>query len=688
MSLYNRYVLGDTAAVYVCTETYGTSLLLLPSCVEVKDWDALCADSMIQVSLRGDDSLFDYSRGVSMRNSSTSLLHITEQQETNGIITTLLSDGRGNDFEHTLVHNLETNVITICVKYTNHTGKEQTLESLQSFSIGGIYNYSSGKVTTRGLNLVRMNSAWSRECRIRRDSFEHLGLEESWANYGLKCERFSQVGSMPNRGFFPFAAIEGGGFVTAAMIEAPFSWQMEVSQEKQTCSLSGGLADFETGHWRKRVDDAFSFRTHRAMVRVKKGTVDDACADLVRYQDNAHLAHLSESEKDLPVMFNEWCTSWGQPSEANISALLASIKKEGLPFKYFVIDAGWYKPDGRPWNNAGGDWVESTALFPHGIKAVAQKIRDAGMIPGIWFEFETAGRDSKFFSFDCFLLKKDGVVITSKNRRFLDLRNNDVRAYIDRQMCVFLRDNGFGYLKIDYNDTFGMGCDGSDSLGEGGRLIAQESVNWIGRVKSAVPGIVVENCASGGSRIEPYRMSVADMCSFSDAHECKEIPLVAANISRVIPARQNQIWATLRKEDTRERIVWSVSAAMFGRVCISGDVHLLNGEQIAALKEGIAFYEQIKDIVARGKPLLCDCDIESYREPVGRQVYVKESEDGNKRLVLAHFFADASDVTVDVAGFRLASSYTTLIHTVADGVLKISANEDNAGAFLLEREGV
>ena len=687
MSLYNRYILGDTAAVYVCTQEFGASLLLLPACVEVADWDALCADSMVQVSLRGDESLCDYSRGITMRNSRSSLVRITDQYASASGITTLLTDGRGNDFEHTLTHDSETNVITICVKYTNHTGKEQVLNSLQSFSIGGIYNYSAGTVTTRGLNLVRMNSAWSRECRIRRDSFLHLGLEESWARYGLKCEKFFQVGSMPNRGFYPFAAIEGGGFVTAAMLEEPFSWQMEVSQERQTGTLSGGLVDFDTGHWRKRIDSALGFKTHRALLRVRKGTVDEACADLVRWQDNAHLAHLVESEKDLPVMFNEYCTTWGKPSEQNISSILESITKAHLPFKYFVIDAGWYKPDDKPWNNAGGDWVESKSLFPHGIKAVAQKIRDAGMIPGIWFEFETAGRDSTFFTFDSYLLKRGGVIITAKNRRFLDLRNDDVKIHIEHQMCDFLRDNGFGYLKIDYNDTFGAGCDGADSLGEGGRLVTQESVNWINRVKSAVPGIVVENCSSGGSRIEPYRMSVADMCSFSDAHECKEIPLVAANVSRVIPARQSQIWATLRKDDTRERIVWSVSAAMFGRICVSGDIHLLTGEQMAALKEGIAFYEQVKDIVARGRPLLCDCDVESYREPCGRQVYVKESEDGNRRLVLAHFYEGAKDVAVDAGGFRLLSSYTTLTHCVADGVLKIEARADNGGAFLLVREG-
>lgn len=85
------------------------------------------------------------------------------------------------------------------------------------------------------------------------------------------------------------------------------------------------------------------------------------------------------SEESMPVLFNEYCTTWGCPSAENINAILKAI--EPFPIDTFVIDCGWYKPDDKGWCNAIGDWRESRALFPEGISAVSDAIRAAGKHP-------------------------------------------------------------------------------------------------------------------------------------------------------------------------------------------------------------------------------------------------------------------------------------------------------------------
>ncbi len=682
--LYRKYIFGDTAAYYVQTQGFGTGLCLLPVSVSA-DPDELSCDSMVQVSLRGAYNLVDYTQGVTMRNMSSVLLTIAEQRREGDTVVTRLADGQGNEYIHTLAYDAATGVFCIFVEYQNHTGKEQVLESLQSFSVSGIFAPSAGRITDEGLKLVRMTSAWSRECRLKEDEFCNLGLDMSWGRYGIKAERFGQVGSMPNRGWYPFAALrdEGSGFILAATIEAPYSWQMEVYKEKETCALSGGLADREFGHWYKRIGAGESFCTHRAFVRVRFGSLEDACNDLLRYQD-ARL-RLPASEENMPVLFNEYCTTWGVPSEENIASILRAV--EGIPFDYFVIDCGWYKPDDCGWCNATGDWEQNKELFPRGIGAVAQMIRSRGMLPGLWFEFEVAGRDSKAFHKEDMLLTRDGVTLTSKNRRFFDLRKPAVQAYIEEKMCDFLRENGFGYIKIDYNDNYGMGCDGAESLGEAGRQVAEESLSWLDRLEAAVPGIVIENCSSGGSRIEPLRMSKVSMCSFSDAHECNEIPLVAANVSRVVPARQSQIWAVIREGDSIDRIVWSMTAAMFGRICVSGDVHKIGAAQKAKIREGIEFYNAVKEVVRTGSIAEIYCDVKYYRDPHGCQLYKKVSADGRRMLLLAHFFRRPyARAEADVSGWRLAGAYTTLDFSLQGGALRFSPkSEYTAGAFLFEK---
>lgn len=42
----------------------------------------------------------------------------------------------------------------------------------------------------------------------------------------------------------------------------------------------------------------------------------------------------------MPVIFNEFCTTWGNPTEENICRTANALKGRGVD--YFVIDAGWY----------------------------------------------------------------------------------------------------------------------------------------------------------------------------------------------------------------------------------------------------------------------------------------------------------------------------------------------------------
>ena len=68
--------------------------------------------------------------------------------------------------------------------------------------------------------------------------------------------------------------------------------------------------------------------------------------------------------------------------------------------------------------------------------------------------------------------------------------------------------------------------------------------------------------------------------SFSDAHEEREIPVIAADLQNLILAQKSQIWAVLRKDDEPKRIAYSVCAGMYGVLCISGDVEGLSKDLV------------------------------------------------------------------------------------------------------------
>ncbi len=682
---FKKYIFGRAAVYYVEAPVEGhdnktvIGLAVYPNSAKVEP-QKLCPDSLVQVAFAGDEALIDYTLGVTMRNRSSTLLRLVGQKRKGNTVTTELTDGQGNFYTHVLDFAPETGVFTTHVRYTNRSDAVRTLEMLSSFSLSGITSLAGGGRNTMGLSLTRMTSAWSRECRLKTETFSALGFDMSWARYGVKCERFGQIGSMPNRGYYPFAAVGDKKYCLGVQIEAPYSWQIELYEEKESCALSGGLGDYEFAHWRKEILPGESFESGKAFFTVQKN-LNAVCNALVHEQDRT--LRVPASEETMPVMYNEYCATWGNPTEDLMLRMMDALK----PFpeiKYFVIDSGWYKPEDRGWCNAIGDWDINRTIFPD-LTVIAENAKSMGMKAGIWYEFEVAGRDSATFYKEDMLLHRDGALLTSKNRRFLDLRTDEAETFLQKKLLKQLRDSGFEYIKIDYNDNIGMGCDSEDgaALGEGGRQVTEESLAWLTKLKEGIPELVIENCSSGGSRIEPRRMQMVSMCSFSDAHECPEIPLVAANVSRVIPARQSQIWAVLRKGEADSRTIYSLCAAMMGRICLSGDILKLTKDKTELIQNGLAFYEKIKPIVRFGDILTVDSTVEYYRDPKGRQVYIKAH--GDEKLVIVHFLDDESEVKLNIKGEALLACFTDLQFEAGEKLV-IHGEKFHAGAWLLKRE--
>ena len=199
------------------------------------------------------------------------------------------------------------------------------------------------------------------------------------------------------------------------------------------------------------------------------------------------------------------------------------------------------------------------------------------------------------------------------------------------------------------NDTIGIGCDGCESLGEGLRRNMEASVAFVKKVKENVPGIILENCASGGHKLEPLMMSLCSMASFSDAHETEEIPIVAANLHRAILPRQSQIWAVIREKDSLKRIGYSIANTFLGRMCLSGDVNNLTKEQWDVIERGIAFYKEVSMIIRDGKSYHRCPKIRSDRHPEGYQAIVQKKEDGEALVTIHCFHGDLPEsIQVDV----------------------------------------
>ncbi len=681
----SEYLFSDMRIRYLANEEGNIGLEILPACL--KDKVAISKkyniDPLVQVFIRGDDFSGGFANGHTMRNGQQTFLlqyesQIVEKIENTQVITTILKSQQGYVARHVLTYHNGLNAFEVKTVLANKSDKAICLEMISSFSVGGLTPFIEGEAP-ESMNIHRIRSCWSNEGRLITEAVEDLQLEPSWSGHGVRTEKFGQTGSMPVRKFFPFVAVEDTvtGAVWAAQLACASSWQMELYRRDDALCISGGLADYDFGYWMKVLEPGTEFETPSAFITVGIGNVDEVSQRLLtihKYNFNK----ISKFDR-LPVLFNEFCTTWGNPSHDNIKKIVDIIKEKGID--YFVIDAGWFADKENGWDGAHGDWIVSPEVFPHGLQETVSIIREAGMIPGIWFEFESCGFLSKAFKDDKHLLTRNGNIITSGLRRFWDMTDPWVIDYLSEKVISMLKQYGFKYLKVDYNETIGIGCDGYESLGEGLRQRILASQEFFRRIREEIPDIIIENCSSGGHRLEPSMMSLCEMASFSDAHECDEIPVVAANLHRVINPCQSQIWAVLRKEDSKKRVVYSITNTFLGVMCLSGDVYDLDKEQWNIIEEGISFYRSISDIISNGTTYFFGSKLKSYRNPKGWMGILRKSGDEKEVLALIYTFHGDFPKTVEIPvgdNYEICNTYSAFENNVLliNGSLCINMKEE------------
>lgn len=662
----SQYALGELTALYVTDESGRVELVLVPCGMEEQIfWERPGhADSMVQLALEGEAACGGFAAGHTMRDGGLSgdlscVGQRCERDEDTVTVTTEFSHAAGLVASHVLRYKEGQRAVRCAVSVRNAGESELAMTMLASFSLGMLTPFPLSREDA--LFYYRIRSKWSAEGQVERGSIADLQLERSWSGHGTAAERFGQTGSLPVRKFFPFAAVEDTehGVVWAAMLGCGSSWQMELFCRDGSLCLSGGIADFEFGHWKKRLLPGETFETPDAYLTASAEGFDAACQNLTQLQDASRL--LFEGDKRLPVVYNEFCTSWGKPDAPGIAREARALRGKGVD--YFVIDAGWYADRENGWEHNMGDWEVSDELFPGGLQESVSHIRDAGLKPGIWFEPEVVGMLAKARRHEEHLLKRDGHVIRSGERFFWDMRDAWTKRYLQKTVVDLLGTYGFAYVKMDYNESIGIGCDGAESLGQGLYEAVRASEEFYRGIRSGMPELCLELCASGGHRAEPSFLAAADLVSFSDAHEEPEIPVIAGSLHRLVRPDKLLVWCVVRASDSARRICYSMSAAFSGILCLSGDVAELTGEQWELIGRGLAFYRQLYDIQTDGVTSFYGTKQRSWRRLTGWQAIWRQGRHGDRSYLIVHSFEAEQEIRVDMGeGYEPLAVYEACPH--------------------------
>lgn len=645
-------------------------------------------ETQVHIALSGDGISNDFSPGNTLRNSDTAFsLKFKgakyEEQSGKQILIAAFENDKGlvarQVYSCTGAGYLET--------YTEleNRGDNVIVEAFPSFNMARISPFDRFD-DPNDIVIHRLLSNWSGEGKLYSVSAADIAFEASWSGLGVRTMRISQTGTMPARGYLPFISVEDkkNGVCWAAETEAPASWTIEAVFRNNAISVGGGRGDFLSAHWRKTLKTGETEKTNKAYLTVTKGSLENAAARLARHFDDTD--EIKDVERDLPVLYNEYCYTWGKPEAKTLEKMLPEIAAIGC--KYFVIDDGWFYNVYNDKRYVIGDWNVNKEYYPEGLKAFADKVRSYGMIPGVWYEFEGVSEHSDVYrDHPDWLLTRDGKIINNGGRAFLDFRKEEVLNYLREKVIKNLVNCGIGYMKVDYNSNAGFGADGAESYGEAIRLHIDAVLAFFEEIKRSVPSLVLEICSSGGMRHEPRFLSLGDMCSFSDAHENAGGVPVAMNLHRFIPPRKLQIWATIRDDYNADDVKFTVVKAMLGRICFSGNLGNKPQKIIDILKESVSFYEKLKPTIANGDTITIENGgISTYLFTKGSPYLVRRSADGKKKIVYA-FAIDSEnhDFSIDCGDYSVLDTFNAPENThIADGkLLFTSGKEKNFGCVIL-----
>lgn len=146
--------------------------------------------------------------------------------------------------------------------------------------------------------------------------------------------------------------------------------------------------------------------------------------------------------------YTSWYNLYENISEDSIAADLKGFAGSKKLPDVFQIDDGY--------ENAVGDWLVPNAKFPHGMKAAADQIRAAGMMPGIWLApFAAEKKSILVHEHPDWLLRDENGEPQMGGCNWsgfygLDIYNPEVRAYLKEVFDTVVHDWGYKLLKLDF----------------------------------------------------------------------------------------------------------------------------------------------------------------------------------------------------------------------------------------------
>ena len=318
-----------------------------------------------------------------------------------------------------------------------------------------------------------------------------------------------------------------------------------------------------------------------------------------------HVCRGKFKKERRPILVNNWEATYFSFTGEKLIEIAKEAKNLGI--EMFVLDDGWF--GARDWDDKGlGDWVVNEEKMGGSLSSVVNQINDLGLKFGLWIEPEMVNENSNLYREhpDWALQIPGKPPVLGRSQLVLDFTRKEVIDGIFEQITKVIDSANIEYIKMDMNrslcDMYSHAAD-YHNFGELMYKYVLGVYDFLDRLETRYPDLLVEGCSSGGARFDAGMMYYTPQIWTSDNTDAIErlnvqygasfgypVSVVGSHISAV-PNHQNG-----RVTEINTRAV----VAMSGNFGYELDLTKLNEEDKALIKEQIINFKKDWNIIHNG----------------------------------------------------------------------------------------
>jgi alpha-galactosidase len=195
------------------------------------------------------------------------------------------------------------------------------------------------------------------------------------------------------------------------------------------------------------------------------------------------------------------CNEYVCATESYALAMIDRLRQFGIEPDACWIDAGWYENAGRSWWQGVGNWTVNRANFPRGLKPVTEAAKSWGKGFVVWFEPERVYEGTRLDREHPEWLAK----LPGNPNRLLNLGDPRALQWLTDHISNFIKTEGITIYRQDFNfdpAPYWQSMDAPERTGFAEMKHIEGLYAYWDALLARNPGLFIDNCASGGRRID------------------------------------------------------------------------------------------------------------------------------------------------------------------------------------------